>query len=183
MKIDKKTIIALVLVVVAAVVVVRRLKDVVPSPTETIRNTISNAAPEGPGHASQASTADPEQAPKDEYEIIIAGVMEADLDYRDKDFRNPMEPLVSERIEGTAKSKPSGPATNVSVGPTDALKKGYTIEGIVWNEVEPLALVNGQVVAVGEQLNDGSIITEISADTVRFTHNAIEYYLVFRGEE
>jgi hypothetical protein len=92
-----------------------------------------------------------------------------------------MNPLVS--APTPAKRRPSGPATKVSVGPTDALKKGYTIEGIVWNEVEPLALLNGQVVSVGENLNDGSLITEITADTVRFTTNGIEYYLVFRGEE
>ena len=76
-----------------------------------------------------------------------------------------MRPLVSDPKPDGA--KPSGPATNVTVGPTDALSKGYTIEGIVWNEVQPLALVNEQVVSVGERLTDGALITEITPDTLR----------------
>ncbi len=181
MKIDKKTIIAVVLVAVALVVVIYQFKGSIPSPTATITGTISSA-PKGP--QSQVSTtvaqAGMAAAARNEYETYMANVTESDLDYGSKDFRNPMEPLVS--APTPTKPKPSGPATKVSVGPSDALTKGYTIEGIVWNEIEPLALVNGQVVSMGERLNDGSLITEITADTVRFTNNGIKYYLVFREE-
>jgi len=181
MKIDKKAIIAVVLVAVALVVVVYQLRGVVPSPKAAITSTISSA-PKAPGAASQPAVAQAGMAAasRDEYETYMADVAESDIDYGSKDFRNPMKPLVSRPT--SKKRKPSGPATKVSVGPTNAIAKGYTIEGIVWNEVEPLALVNGQVVSVGENLNDGSLINEITADTVRFTNNGIEYYLVFREE-
>ena len=69
------------------------------------------------------------------------------------------------------------------MGWTNAVAKGYSIEGIVWDEAAPpLAIINDQVVGVGESLDDGSRITEITADTVRFTKDGSKYYLVFREE-
>ena len=96
MKIDKKTIIAVVLVAVALVVVIYRLKGVVPSPTSMITSTISSE-PKGQGTTasqSQVSTT-VAAAPRNEYETYMANVTESDLAYGSKDFRNPMEPLVS----------------------------------------------------------------------------------------
>ena len=59
---------------------------------------------------------------------------------------------------------------------------GYTLEGIVWGEIDSFALVNNQVVGVGEKLDDGALVTQITRDTGRFIRDGNKYYLVLREE-
>ena len=115
--------------------------------------------------------------PDDGYTMYIAGLSESDIDFSTRDFKNPMSALIHEND-----SSPSGPATKVAVSPTDAMAAGYSLEGIVWNNNNPLALVNNQVVGSGEKLEDGAVVTEITRDTVRFNKNGNRYYLVLREE-
>ena len=91
-----------------------------------------------------------------------------------------MTPLVEKLNRDQARA--AGPATKVVAPLTDARSMGYSIEGIVWNDFNPLALVNNQVVGIGEKLDDGALITTITQDTVRFTRNGMRYYLVLREE-
>ena len=187
MKTDKKTIIAIVLGVVAVGLILYQFKGAFSSAKTRIR--IASSVPavtlQSDSAASQprSSTPSSESGPTrlDGYTALIAKLEESDIAFENRNFKNPMRPLVSD-AGARRRKKASGPATKVSVGPTDALSMGYTIEGIVWNQVDPLALVNDQVVGVNEKLKNGALITEITPDTVRFTKNGKRYYLVLREE-
>ena len=185
MKMDKKTVIAIVLAVAAVGLILYQFKGAFSSAKTMIASSAPVATPQSAAAASQPqpSTSSPEHARLDDYTALIAELDESDIAFENKIFKNPMRPLVSDATRGTREAvKDSGPATTLSRGPIDALSMGYTIEGIVWNVVDPLALVNNQVVGVSEELSDGALITEITPDTVRFTKNGNKYYLVLREE-
>jgi hypothetical protein len=176
MKVDKKTIIAIVLVVVAVIVVIYQFGGIKSkAPRTTAKTTAGQTAVASKAGAAGSQEQAASAAAKD-YIELIAGVKESDLDYSGPGFVDPMTPLIG--MKGTEKKGPSGPATNVPL----AAGMGYKIEGIVWDELSPLALINGQVVGVGEQLEDGTLITEITPNTVRFTIGGRQYFLVFREE-
>ena len=184
MKIEKKTILAIVLGVVALGVVMHQIAGVFSFYTKAITSAVAAPTPAPAVPGPEAVTESVEAAsilrPTIDYEGFIATVRETDLDYGSRGFRNPMTPLISG--DEREKTKTAGPAAKVAVGPTDALSLGYAIEGIVWNEVDPLALINEQVVSIGESLSDGSLITEITQDTVRFNKSGRDYFLVFKEE-
>lgn len=184
MKMDRKTVIAIVLAVAAVGLILYQFKGAFFSAKTMIASSAPVATPQSAAASQpQPSMSSPEHARLDDYTALIAKLDESDIAFENKKFKNPMRPLVSAATRGTRKAaKVSGPATKVSVGLTDAFSMGYTIEGIVWNVVDPLALVNNQVVGVNEKLNDGALITEITPDTVRFTKNGNKYYLVLREE-
>jgi len=189
MKIEKKTAIAIVLGLVAFGVVVYQLRGVfLPSKTTTATASpmlkspsvlsFTSSAPQAP--QPEIAAGDLEPAPAQKYKLYIAELMEADIVFDNRGFRNPMTPLAREGSGN--KRKVSGPATKVVSPRTEALALGYTVEGIVWNDLGPLALVNSQVVGIGEALEDGAVITEITRDTVRFSKDGNRYYLVLREE-
>lgn len=184
MKVDKKTILAIVLGAVALGVVMYQFAGVFSSNAKALTSAVAAPTPSpvvtGPESASASFEDESISEPTIDYEGFMASVRETDLDYGSRIFRNPMTPLISGDKQNS--SKASGPAAKVALGPTDALSLGYSFEGIVWNEADPLALVNDQVVGVGEQLSDGSLITEITHDTVRFTKNGKNYFMVFKEE-
>ncbi|UCD57376.1 MAG: hypothetical protein JSV16_16480 [Candidatus Hydrogenedentota bacterium] len=181
---EKKTIFAIVLGVVAVGVVVYQVVNISPSGPKSITSAIAAPTPSPIVSESKAPAVSVQVASEtptvDDYDSLIERLKEADLDYKSRRFRNPMTPLISEAE--LAKSSIWGPASRVELGPTNALSLGYSIEGIVWNEMQPMALINDQVVAVGELLDDGSLITEITRDTVRFTKDGEKYFLVLREE-
>ena len=187
MNIDKKTIVAIVLVVLAVVVVVTRLKSGFAPSKPKAKNRVSKAAPKADLSTAKASRAaamaeEASQRAKG-YSSYIETLQESDLDFEAKRFRNPMTPLVSE--SDGKKSGRTGGALSLKtpvVGVTDALALGYTIEGIVWDEADPLALINNQVVGVGDRIDDETLIVEITPQKVRFTRKGREYFLEFREE-
>ncbi len=183
MKMDKKTIIAIVLGIVAVGVVLYQAMGAFPSTSNIVSSAIATPTPSPIVSQTQnAAASDHPESPLQlsEYDILIATLKEVDLPYESKQFRNPMRPLVS---EGKGKKrKTSGPASKVDLKMTSALSLGYTIEGIVWNDTEPLALVNDQVVGVGDTLDDGALVASIMPDTVKFTKNGKEYFLVFKED-
>jgi hypothetical protein len=182
-KLDKKTIIAVVLGLVAVGVVIYQFAGVaLPS-----KNTVSAAVTRTPSAAkintqpaAVAQVTRVSQAGED-YDDLIAEVSESDLAYRSPAFRNPMLPLIPDpkAIQFMADLRPSD---RDGSGPIDAVAMGYSIQGIIWNKVEPLALINNQVVGVGEALDDGAIVTEITPDTAKFIKKGKNYFLVFREE-
>jgi hypothetical protein len=185
MKIDKKTIIAILLGVVAIAVVLYQLRSTMSPPSRSVTSTVAKPEAVPSESKSQASKASEEPSLQTfGYQAYIASLDPSDIDFKSSDFRNPMKPLVKVKKTGTSrKSTVSGPATRkIGVGPTNALSLGYTIEGIVWDEASPLALINNQVVGTGDRLNDGSLIVEITPKRVRFTKNGKKYFLEFREE-
>jgi hypothetical protein len=184
MKADKKTIAAIVLGIVAVIIVLYQVMGAFPSTTNAVTSAVAAPTPSPIVSASQTAAASVQVASVStsavDYASFIATVKEDNLPFKSKIFRNPMTPLVSDQKPDEPKA--SGPAAKVALGPSDALSMGYTIEGIVWNDADPLAIIDNQVVGVGEMLDDGSIVTEISPDTVRFTKQGTNYFLVFREE-
>ncbi len=180
MKMDKKTIIAIVLGVMALAVVLYQFRGIFSSG----KGRVASVAPPKPAPAAApvAATAASEAEPMPEkgYAAVISNVKETDLAFGSRRFKNPMTALV-QKVERT-RPRVTGPATRVTAARTEALAMGYSIEGIVWNGVSPLALVNNQVVGIGEKLEDGELITEITRDTVRFTRDGQKFYLVLREE-
>ncbi|RJP64270.1 MAG: hypothetical protein C4532_19430 [Candidatus Abyssobacteria bacterium SURF_17] len=182
MKLDKKTVLAIVLGIVAVGVVVYRFGGVIPSGTNAV-GAVADASAVSAARSLQSSASlagIPAESATSDYEGLIATITEKDVAFRRNNFRDPMTALVTDAKDEEGKF--GGPAANVALGPTDALSMGYTIEGIVWNEVEPMAIVNNQVVGVGEQLDDGAFIAEITNDTVTFMKDGNSYYLIFREE-
>ena len=59
-----------------------------------------------------------------------------------------------------------------SVGPTG----GFTLTGILWDAQDPIAIINGEMLRVGDQL-DGYRVTEIAQDHVSLSDGAQTYQL------
>ncbi len=181
MKMDRKTIFAIVLVVVAiAVIAFQFMRPAGQKPARVVSNS-ENPAPAPAGAAAQGGATQVARAVErvSVYDSLIASVKEDDLAFADENLRNPMTPLIKDAKEARGSSEMEEEMVG---GEINALSVGYTIEGIVWNPGKPLALVNNQVVTVGEKLDDGSLITEITHDTVRFTKDGKKYFLVFRED-
>lgn len=187
-KIEKKTIAAIVFGIVAVAVILYQMRGVIlPAkrrvPPPTPRPATTTFAGASAFQTSAAGAGGEESVPTGDYAGYIAKLKVSDIVYESDEFKNPMTPLIEdEEEEERDRPKISGPATKIVVPDTEALAKGYTIEGIVWNEKDPLALVNDQVVAIGEELEDGAVVTEITRDTVRFSRNGNKYFLVLREE-
>ncbi|MBI5119060.1 hypothetical protein HZA56_21560 [Candidatus Poribacteria bacterium] len=182
MKTDRKTIIAIVLAVLAMGVVVYQFLPrtsvpksaaAVTEPAASFSQVAANALAQKAG--GQVAEAAEEVSP---YESFLSGIKEMDLAFVEETLRNPMTPLIADPKDTVV---PTG-GEEVVGGEINGLSVGYTIEGIVWNSATPLALVNNQTVTVGESLDDGSLITEIAADTVRFVKDGKKYFLVFRED-
>ena len=184
MKADRKTIIAVVLVLLAVGVVVYQLTGGMASGKSTA-NAAAVPAPSVAKKTPQPAVSAP-QVPKssltqDDYDNLIAAVSEKDLAYRSPSFRNPMSPLIPDpktaQVMADLHFDDKG-----GTAPIDAVAMGYSIQGIIWNKAAPLALINNQVVGVGEALEDGSLVTEIKPDMAKFTKKGKNYFLVFREE-
>ena len=185
MNIDKKTIVAIVLCIVAVLVVVWRVKSGLTPSRPAAKPGAAKSKPAAPAtgkseaRASRAAAKSKEISLKAKgYSNLIAALKESDIDYEAKSFRNPMTPLVKEYDKRSGGKAPWKPQKGIAA----TTLAGYTIEGIVWDDVAPLALVNSQVVGVGDRLDDGTKIIEITKKKVRFTRNGREYFLEFREE-
>lgn len=177
MKGDKKTILAVVLIIVAIGVVAYQILGVSSSATRAASTAIAapTSSPSTPVPPMQRVATQDQQAVAQPtaYEKLISNISERDLAFRSVAFHNPMTPLVAGSQGGSAATAESESADVVS---------GYSVKGIIWNENHPLALINDQVVGVGERLDDGALITNISSDSVKFTKRGNRYVLVLREE-
>jgi hypothetical protein len=177
MKGDKKTILAIVLFIVAIGVVAYQLLGTGSSATRTATNALAAPTPSPVTNADQNQAVQQKEktsAKQGTYEKLLASVSEHDLAFRAASFRNPMSPLVSVAM--------TGPAIKAVDGSKETLPSGYSIKGIIWNDTAPLALINDQVVGVGERLDDGALITEINPGSVKFTKRGNRFVLVLREE-
>jgi hypothetical protein len=191
MKLDKKTIMAIVLIVAALGVVLYQMRGVfMPSrpATTTVAAKSNPATTPAAGSASRPAAAGSgiesvQSLMENNYGIYIAELEETDINFAGRRFKNPMTPIAKEGEDTqpqvwvpVSNDKPKG------LPGIEELSTDDTLEGIVWNIKDPLALLNDQVVGVGEELDDGAVVTAITQDTVKFSRNGNRYYLVLREE-
>jgi hypothetical protein len=179
MKMDKKTIIAIVLGIVAVGIVLFQFKGVFSPGVKRVASVAPEPKAASSAMQTSSAKAGQESLSVNDYTRLVAQMTESDITFKNRGFRNPMTPLID---ESQRDARPSGPATKVVAPKTEALAMGYTLEGIVWGEIDSFALVNNQVVGVGEKLDDGALVTQITRDTVRFIRDGNRYYLVLREE-
>jgi hypothetical protein len=182
MKTNRKTIIAIVFAVLAMGVVVFQFlpRASIPKSTQAMAEPVASvtlAASVAPTQRAGARVAKAAEKVSP-YESFLSGIKEMDLVFVEATLRNPMTSLVADPKDVVVRAR----GEEIIGGEINAISVGYTIEGIVWNPGTPLALVNNQTVTVGESLDDGSLIMEIAADTVRFTKDGKKYFLVFRED-
>ena len=120
--------------------------------------------------------------PADGYAALVATLKESDVAFDKAGFKNPMTPAKGESSRPKSWSPKGVEKPKITPSTAEKLAENDSIEGIVWNDKDPLALVNDQVVGIGEKLEDGAVVTDITRDTVRFSRNGQRYYLVLREE-
>lgn len=193
MKMDKKTIIAIVLIVFALGVVVYQTRSMfVPTGPKTppVTATSAQKKPFAPATAAptQLAAGGPSAGNSVQslmasgYATYIAKLAETDIEFSGKRFKNPMTPIVGGDENAEPQVWVPVVNTSTSIPGIEELSTDDTLEGIVWNDKDPLALVNDQIVGVGEELEDGAVVTAITQDTVKFSRNGNRYYLVLREE-
>jgi hypothetical protein len=78
--------------------------------------------------------------------------------YSSKKLRNPMAPLLA---------KPEKATDQRSTGQRRAAPAiKHRLGGIIWSDVHPYAIIDGNAMGVGEKLRDGSSVAEIGKDFV-----------------
>lgn len=190
MKMDKKTIIAIVLIVAALGMVLYQMRGVfMPSRPGTTATAPKSSPPATASPMHSAAGASNVRSVKSlmagSYSGHIADLKETDVDFSGKKFKNPMTPIVGDGDNAQPQNwvpRPDDVEKPGRMPGFEELAEHDTLEGIVWNAMEPLALVNDQVVGVGEELEDGAVVTAITQDTVKFSRNGNRYYLVLREE-
>ena len=190
MKMDKKTIMAIVLIVAALGLVLYQMRGVfMPSRSKTAATATTPkskpAAPVTQPAAGASNARSVKSLMADDYSGYIASLNETDIDFSGRKFKNPMTPIVEDGENGRPQNwvpRPDHVEKPKRTPGFEELAEDDTLEGIVWNEKDPLALVNDQVVGVGEELEDGAVVTAITQDTVKFSRNGNRYYLVLREE-
>lgn len=76
--------------------------------------------------------------------------------------RNPMTPLVGRVLAPTEEPLPVGTGTNVGT------IRSKQVTGIIYNEFNPVAVVDDQVITEGYQYLDGVVVTQIEPKRVWF---------------
>jgi hypothetical protein len=180
MKASTKAVLAIILMAAAIGLIARQFLGNASSSARPASTAIAapTPAPALPAPAVVRPAAQQEQKPaplQTVYEELLAKVSEKDLAYRNPSFKNPMAPLVS----GAKKES----AAQAEDGSNESVSKGYSIKGIIWNDKQPLALINDQVVGVGERLDDGALITDITSNSVKFTKRGNRFVLDIREEQ
>ncbi len=79
--------------------------------------------------------------------------------YSSKKVRNPMAPLLAKPEKTVAQMAPGQP----KAAPTTVR---HRLEGIIWSDVSPYAIIDGNAMGIGEKLRDGSSVAEIGKDFV-----------------
>ncbi len=190
---NRQTMIAAGLGVVALVLVFWQLMPAFfggppPAPTAPMA-----AVPSAASAAASLSVLDAEAMdeavddPTTSYVTMIAQLEVHTLAFDDPGLRNPFRPLVGPGsvVADTdtldeARRLAAGLTEDPSFLRTGTL--GYSVNGIVWTGDGPLALLNDQVLGVGEEIEEGGVITAISDDAVIFSYEGQSVTLPI-GEE
>lgn len=189
---NRQTIIAIVLGVVAVIVVVSRVVPLftggsTAAPTAPAPQATATAPPASPSRAARAAQED--ELPGNTYARLIARVDVRNLGFEAQAVRDPFRPLVGpgsvvreQEILDRAREQAGG-LTGVQDVRIRELALGYKVHGILWSDTTPLALVNDQVLGVGEEIEEGGVITTITPDTVVFTYEGQTLTLHLNEEE
>lgn len=95
--------------------------------------------------------------------------------YSSKDLRNPMAPLLA-KPEQVGAIMPQDKGTQRDSSSFIA----HRLMGIMWSPTKPLAIIDGNVMAVGEKLRDGSVVAEIGRDSVVLKRDDKTFRLVLK---
>jgi len=90
--------------------------------------------------------------------------------YSSKNLRNPMTPLLAKQEAAVARTKDTRRASSASVA--------HQLIGIIWSATKPLAIIDGNVMGVGEKLRDGSSVAEIGRNFVALKRGGKTFRLV-----
>jgi hypothetical protein len=106
---------------------------------------------------------------------VVPRDVEADAEeerfiYSSKDVRNPMTPLLAKLDKSATGTGDTRRPARVAVT--------HRLEGIMWSVSKPLAIIDGNVMGVGEKLRDGSIVTEIGRNFVALKRGGKTFRLV-----
>lgn len=124
------------------------------------------AGPGAAGASGQAPAAQVEQVEKDlEQEKVFV--------YSSARLRNPMTPFVAKPSPSARQQVTPRPGAGRLVG-------GHKIDGIMWSSTNPLAIIDGNVMGVGESLKDGSSVAEIGKSYVVLKRGARETRLALQ---
>ncbi len=106
-----------------------------------------------------------------EIDALLEDIQEVTFDYEEfaKDARNPMTPLVGERQYQMRSASSEGPASGEALPP----ELQYAVErtnltGIIWDKDAPLAVVDNEVVGLGDELPnmEGIVVDTINVDHI-----------------
>lgn len=190
---NRQTIIAIVLGIVAVIVVVSRVVPLftggsTAAPATPAPQATPAPTPPTPGQAAGAAEAE-DELPGSGYARLIARVDVRNLGFEAQAVRDPFRPLVGpgsvvreEEILDRARAQAGG-AGDAHAAQIRQLAMGYKVHGILWSDGAPLALVNDQVLGVGEEIEEGGVITTITPDTVVFTYEGQTLTLHLNEEE
>lgn len=193
MKMNRQTIIAIVLGVVAVVVVIAQLMPALfkssPAPPPAAAAVPQTRIPTRiPALGNDADDAAEDEG--DAYTQLIARVDVREMSFDREVVRNPFRPLVGpgsvmleEEILERARAQAGDLIEGGGFGPLPGIMLGYKVNGIVWNEDEPIALVNDQVLSLGEEVEEGGLIAAITPDTVILAYEGQHVTLYLEEEQ
>jgi len=102
--------------------------------------------------------------------VFVVGNLTADTEkfrYNSKGRKNPFAPPVAKKTELSVE---------------DFSNMNLSIEGIIWDEKKPLAIVNGKIVKEGDII-EGIVVSEILKDSVVFIIDYKKYEIKIKKEE
>ena len=132
-----------------------------PEGYELEQGEVSEPAPGTPVGTEQARAAEVVRVEKDleREEAFI---------YDSKKLRNPMTPFLTGSTTGIEERAPRDAGAALD----------HKIDGIMWSSTNPLAIIDGNVMGVGDTLKDGSSVTEIGRNHVTLKRGAKRVRLI-----
>jgi len=102
----------------------------------------------------------------------LKGMLEEEetFTYSSKNLRNPMTPLLAQADKVPTQKTDTRRASSAFVA--------HHLTGIMWSPRNPLAIIDGNVMSVGEKLRDGSLVSEIGRDFVALKRDGRTFRLV-----
>lgn len=134
------------------------------APTQTASSRPATAA--GPAPAAPATAATPARLRKVDVDLdkLIRNIEPVTFIYNNERItRNPMTPLVGRIFSASATDQPA--RTSIGIDFSIRQKK---VTGIIYNEYNPVAVVDDELVTEGHQYPDGVIVFRIEPKRVWF---------------
>lgn len=102
-----------------------------------------------------------------EIDELIQGVQEVEFDYeRQRLGRNPMTPLVGPRFVRTGEADEPLLDDRVQRTRAELMARSIRLTTIVWDDVDPFAILNNEVVSTGYTFPEGVVVEAIEQSRV-----------------